>query len=54
LTLPQAQFLVAHVLPRASVDAHWVLEVLKYWQEANYRAAKSHAKRRAMRERSPP
>ena len=45
-TLPQAQFLVAHAIPRRTVDAQWVLEVLAYWQDANYRAYRSHRKRR--------
>ena len=49
LTLPQAQFLVAHVIPRRRFDAHWVLEVLAYWQDSNYRAYRSHRKRRLAR-----
>jgi hypothetical protein len=47
--LPQAQFLVAHVIPRRIFDAAWVLEVLAYWQDANYRAYQSHRKRRLAR-----
>jgi hypothetical protein len=54
LTLPQAQFLVAHVIPRATVDADWVLAVLRYWQEANHRAYRSHRKRRIERDKAPP
>jgi hypothetical protein len=46
LTLPQAQFLVAHVIPRRTFDTGWVLEVLAYWQDANYRAYQSHRKPR--------
>jgi hypothetical protein len=49
LTLPQAQFLVAHVIPRRTFDAHWVLEVLAYWQDSNHRAYRSHRKRRLAR-----
>jgi hypothetical protein len=44
--LPQAQFLVGHVIPCRRFDACWVLEVLAYWQDANYRAYQSHRKRR--------
>ena len=46
---PQAQFLVAHVIPRRTFDAAWVLSVLAYWQDANYRAYQSHRKRRVAR-----
>jgi hypothetical protein len=44
--LPQAQFLVAQVVPRRAFDVHWALEVLAYWQDANYRAYLSHRKHR--------
>jgi hypothetical protein len=49
LTLSQAQFLVAHVIPLRRFDAQWVLEVLAYWQHANHRAYHSHRKRRLAR-----
>jgi hypothetical protein len=54
LTLPQAQFLVAAVIPHVTYDAAWVLAVLRYWQEANYRAYQSHRKRRLARQHAPP
>ena len=46
LTLSQAHLLVSSVIPHRTVDAHWVLEVLMYWQQCNYRAYLSHRKRR--------
>ena len=46
LTVAQAHLLVSSVIPHRTVDAHWVLEVLTYWQERNYRAYLSHRKRR--------
>jgi hypothetical protein len=46
LTLSQAHLLVRSVIPHRTVDAHWVLEVLTYWQQRNYRAYLSHRKRR--------
>jgi hypothetical protein len=45
---------VAHVIPRATTDREWVLAVLRYWQEANYRAYCSHRKRRLARIQQPP
>jgi len=49
LTLSQAQLLVGSVIPRRTVDARWVLEVLSYWQQRNYSAYRSHRKRRIVR-----
>jgi hypothetical protein len=46
LTLSQAHLLVGSVIPHRTVDAGWVLEVLQYWQQRNYRAYRSHRKRR--------
>jgi hypothetical protein len=46
LTLPQAHLLVSSVIPHRTVDARWVVEVLTYWQQRNYRAYRSHCKRR--------
>jgi len=53
LTLPQAQFLVAAVIPHATYDAAWVLAVLRYWQLSNHRAYRSHRKRRMARDHAP-
>ena len=49
LTLPQVHLLVCGVIPRRTFDAHWVLEVLTYWQQRNYIAYRSHRKRRIAR-----
>jgi hypothetical protein len=46
LTVAQAHLLVESVIPHRTVDAHWVLEVLTYWQQRNYSAYCSHRKRR--------
>jgi hypothetical protein len=48
--LPQAQVLVAHVIPRATFDCRWVLAILRYWQAANQRAYRAHRKRRLARD----
>jgi len=44
--LPQAHLLVCSVSPHRALDAGWVVEVLTYWQQRNYRAYRSHCKRR--------
>lgn len=49
LTVSQAQLLVSSVIPHRTLDARWVLEVLNYWQQRNYRAYRSHCKRRIER-----
>jgi len=46
VTLPQTQFLIVHVMRWRVFDTHWVLEVLTYWQFANYCAYRSDRKRR--------
>lgn len=49
LTLPQVHLLVCGVIPQRPFDAHWVLEVLSYWQQRNYLAYRSHRQRRMVR-----
>jgi SRSO17 transposase len=46
LTLPQAQLLLAVVLPRRDFNPRWALEVLGYRQQRNHAAYLSHRKRR--------
>lgn len=49
LTLPQVHLLVCGVIPTQTFDAHWVLEVVAYWQHRNYVAYRAHRKRRIAR-----
>jgi hypothetical protein len=47
--LPQVYLLVCGVIPQRPFNAHWVLEVLSYWQQRNYLAYRSHRKYRMAR-----
>ena len=46
LTFPQVHLLVCGVIPTQTFDAHWVLEVVAYWQRRNHAAYLSHSKSR--------
>ena len=53
LTFPQTRQLLQVILPKREFDAQGVLEEIKRIQKQNYAAARSHRKRRLLKNKAP-